>query len=274
VNMQKETGQLKPLDIKPSPPSTLVYDFKKLYTTMKDSIEATIFRVGVGGITQFVTAHRALLAGKTTQLAALCNSPQVKGPPEHIIVPLLKTKSVYDNISADSFETMLKYVYYGNADIPTINACELIPFTVDYQMAELQSICYKKLFSSVDVKSALPILGVTYIEQPESKHAIFTLDSVTIEATRKEAINCILNDWAGADLSLLPKMFPRIAVDLVLANQRKERIAKGLPVEEDIPKPKTDQSNIKIVKKEEKQKIEKKAECCYEGKGKGRKEKG
>jgi len=269
VNMQKETGQLKALDIKPCPPSTLVSDFKKLYTTMKDSIEATIFRVGVGGITQFVTAHRALLAGKTPQLAALCNSPQIKGPPEHIPVPLLKTKSVYDNISADSFETMLKYVYYGCADIPTINACELIPFTVDYQMAELQSICYKKLFSSVNVKTALPILGVTYIEQPESKHAIFTLDSVTIEATRKEAINCILSDWAGADLSLLPKMSPRIAVDLVLCNQRKERVAKGLPEEDESAKPKTDISarvyvsssaSSSSLKKEDKPKKEEKKE--------------
>jgi len=234
VNQQKELGTLKQLDLKPCPPSTLISDFKRLYETMKDSIEATIFRVGINGAVQYVTAHRALLAGQTMQLQNLCLSPLTKGSkadPEHIVVPPLRTRSVFDNISSEAFETLLKYVYYGSADIPPLHACELIPFTIDYCMAELQALCYKKIQTSINERTALPILGVTYIIPPEGKDGTFLYQPIAAESTKKDATDFILEHLAESDMQLLPRMFPKIAVDLVLTNQKKERVAKGLPVE-------------------------------------------
>jgi len=231
-NQQKESGQLKPLVMNPCPPSTLVEDFKKVYEG-KDSIEATIFRVGIGMV-QYVTCHRALLAGQSPQLQNLCMSPLNKAgkdAPESIPLPPLRTKSVFDNISSDAFETLLKYTYYGFADIPPLHACELIPFSIDYCLGELQRICYRKIQTSINEKTALPILGVTYIQPPEGKEGTFLFQPLEIESTRKNAIDFILANLAETDLTLLPKMFPKIAIDLVMTNQRKERVQKGLSVE-------------------------------------------
>eukprot|EP01114_Cavostelium_apophysatum_P000198 TRINITY_DN1019_c0_g1_i1.p1 TRINITY_DN1019_c0_g1~~TRINITY_DN1019_c0_g1_i1.p1 ORF type:complete len:511 (+),score=176.91 TRINITY_DN1019_c0_g1_i1:41-1573(+) len=243
VNQQKETGTLKPLDLKPCPPSTLVADLRRMHETMKDSIEATIFRVGTLAPT-YVTAHKALLAARTPQLHALCSAPAVKGPPEHIPVPNLRTRSVFENVSAEAFETLLKYVYYGNANIPALHACELIPFTIDYGMEELQRLCYSKIQVSIDPKTALPILGVTYIQPPETGPNLFL--GIPVESIRKDAIDFILSHLAQTDLTLLPRMFPRIAVDLMLANQKKERVHKGLAVDSEPEAPKAEH------KKEEK----------------------
>jgi len=95
------------------------------------------------------------------------------------------------------------------------------------------TLCYKKIQVSINDKTALPILGVTYIQQPETKEGAFLGLAVSVESTRKDSVDYILNHLAETDLVLLPRMFPKIAVDLVLANQKKERIAKGLPVEQE-----------------------------------------
>jgi len=223
------------LDLKPCPPSTLIEDFKKIYEG-KDSIEATIFRVGIGMV-QYVTCHRALLAGQSHQLQTLCLSPLNKAgkdAPESIQLLPLRTKSVFDSISSDAFETLLKYIYYGFSDIPPLHACELIPFSIDYCLGELQRICYRKIQTSINEKTALSILGVTYIQPPDGKEGTFLFQPIEAESTRKNATDFILANLAETDISLLPKMFPKIAIDLMITNQRKERIQKGLPVESQV----------------------------------------
>jgi hypothetical protein len=89
--------------------------------------------------------------------------------------------------------------------------------------------------------------------------------AVEIEQTRKDSIEFILHNLAECDLTLLPRMFPRIAVDLLVHNQKKERKSKGLP--EEIPKtnstespppssPKDKSKKDKKEKKEESKKLE------------------
>lgn len=47
----------------------------------------------------------------------------------------------------------------------------------------------------------------------------------------------ILDHLAECDLTYLPRMFPKIAVDLVLGAQKKEKKAKGISEDAPTPKP-------------------------------------
>jgi hypothetical protein len=45
-----------------------------------------------------------------------------------------------------------------------MHAVELIPFALDYGLIELMKVCYRKIRKNINEKTALAILGITYIQ--------------------------------------------------------------------------------------------------------------
>jgi len=234
VYQQSLAGELKPLKEEPCPPDMLLADFKAIYQGLnegKDPEAITFFKVG-SVLQQFIPAHKSVLA-QTAQLEALCNQQVQKGPPEHIIVPPLKTRDGNNspNISSDAFTSMLEYIYYCETNIPPLHAVELIPWTVDYNMPDLQKVCYDIIEKNIEIPTALPILGVSYLAYDQLanfQHAI------TVEKIRKESTAFIVSHLSEINFSKLGKMAPQIAVDIVLATQAAQG---GLPTE--LPKEKS-----------------------------------
>jgi hypothetical protein len=94
-------------------------------------------------------------------LNALCNIPltaKSKTAPEFILVPPLRTKNGFsEDVSSQAFECMLKYVYYGEEEIPPPIACELIAFATDYGMKELRTLCFRKLRHGITKESVMQV---------------------------------------------------------------------------------------------------------------------
>jgi hypothetical protein len=65
VNECQSLADFKPLEKKPCPPSTIVEDYKKIYSDLQDAPpdEVTLFRVG-NVLRSYVPCHRGILAGK------------------------------------------------------------------------------------------------------------------------------------------------------------------------------------------------------------------
>jgi len=170
---------------------------------------------------QFVPAHRSVLA-QTAQLAALCSYPVQKGPPEHVQVPPFRIKdgNCHLNISPEAFDCMLKFVYYLESDIPPAIAAELIPWTVDYNMMDLQKLCYDIIQASIIPESFLSILGCTYMPYADIPNFQYV---ATVEKIRKNAMAYVVVHLSEIGFSKLGKMNPQIAVDVLLAIQADTR---------------------------------------------------
>ncbi len=158
-----------------------------------------------------------MLAGQTAQLAALCTSSVVKDKSgEYLVVPQVKTKMAPE-ITAEAVESLLKFVYYGDANISPLHACELAAFSYEYGMVELNKLCYEIIGKNINIKTAISILGVTFLEinplptEPETPNPVKTI--------KKNAIFFIHNNIKSIDLRPLKRMNPLMAVDIVLANQ-------------------------------------------------------
>lgn len=228
ANQEHSSGTLKPLEFSPCPPSTLISDFKQVYDTIDASEGETIFlRVGQE-IKVFVASHRAILANASPQFHALCAKdpvPKNKNTPfDHYIVPPILTEQGVpgnDEISADAFASLLKYVYYGETNISPIPAAELVPFSGDFGLKELQQICLKIIAKNIKEDSALTILSICYLHQMAESQDVS-------DQVRKECLDFIVEHIAESDLRKLPKLDPRIAVDIVLHSQRHAQKQKGM----------------------------------------------
>jgi len=67
----------------------------------------------------------------------------------------------FKSLTADAFRAMLRYLYYGEAEISSVNACELLPMSRHVVLPDLQAICQKKLGTNVTVENAVEILKQT-----------------------------------------------------------------------------------------------------------------
>jgi len=219
VYTQHTTGTLERLDIGPCPPSTIVEDYKQIYRSIDSSnavAEVTPFKINKSAA--FVSCHKPILAAQTAQLANLCNSAVVKEKSgEYILVSQVKTK-LAPEITSEAFESLLKFVYYGESAVPPLHAVELVTFSFEYGMLELNKLCYEIISKNINTKTALPILGVTYLEI--SPLEVLTSDlKDLVKNIKRTALFYIHNNIKQIDLKPLKKMNPHVAVDIVLVNQ-------------------------------------------------------
>jgi len=133
------------------------------------------------------------------------------------MVAQVKTKMAPE-ITSEAFESLLKFVYYGESAIPPLHAVELITFSFEYGMLELNKLCYEIISKNINNKTAISILGVTYLEI--SPLEVLTSDlKDMVKTIKRSAIFYIHNNIKQIDLRPLKKMNPYLAVDVVLANQ-------------------------------------------------------
>ena len=129
-----KSGELKRTELGPEPANTYTEDMKKLYTNMKNPDMA--FKLvdpnflGIAGTV--LKAHKAIVASGSPELLDLI----LKTPP-----PLPKGDDptiALKGITTEGFAALLKYLYYGEKDIPFLAATELIGFCKFYTLPHLQ----------------------------------------------------------------------------------------------------------------------------------------
>jgi len=221
VYQQFQTGQLKPLATPAEPANTIVQDFKQIYEN-KETLDVT-FRFG----NDFVSAHKAILAGQSHELFGLCSSNVIgktKEFPEHIAVPNLKSKDPKEpgpTISGESFKSLLRFVYHGDTKVAPLHAIELVPFARDYGLTELYTLALEVTRKSIDNNTALNSLALTYLLQLEAHEAI-------AKEVRENSTNHILTNLQKINLQGLKSLNPNVSIDLLLAKQHRDRKDIGL----------------------------------------------
>eukprot|EP00027_Filamoeba_sp_ATCC50430_P018479 CAMPEP_0168563552 /NCGR_PEP_ID=MMETSP0413-20121227/12738_1 /TAXON_ID=136452 /ORGANISM="Filamoeba nolandi, Strain NC-AS-23-1" /LENGTH=489 /DNA_ID=CAMNT_0008595095 /DNA_START=63 /DNA_END=1532 /DNA_ORIENTATION=+ len=221
VYQQFQTGQLKPLAVPPEPANTIVQDYKQICEN-KETLDITLRFTN-----DYVSAHKAILAGQSHELFNLCSAPVVgktKEHPEHTVVPPLKSKDPKEPgpiISADSFKALLRFVYHGDTKIEPLHAIELVPFARDYGLTELYSLTLELTRRHIDNQTALNALALTYLLQLEAHETI-------AKEIRENATNHILSNLQKINLQPLKTINPNVSIDLLLAKQDRDRKEIGL----------------------------------------------
>jgi hypothetical protein len=204
-----------------APPNSYLDQMKQLHDEMLYA--DGLAKVNSGPPLRF---HKAVLAAHSEQLAA------------HIRAN--SDAEVPFNLSPESFKAMLRFIYYGEATIEPISATELIAFSAEYGLPDVQKACEGRITSNVAVGTVIEILGgvlvvpfeialvltysmlVTYLPHMQSRPDVLDL--------RASAISFLLANLAQVDLTQLKKMDPSISRDVVLACQQRERGTLAPPV--------------------------------------------
>jgi len=126
-------------------------------------------------------------------------------------------------ITTDGFEALLKWIYFGEMRISTVAACELVTFCRDYKIPDLQRICVDVLKRSVDIESALTILDLAHLKEGMPDFFVETMKDIT-----PRCVDFILEHFVQMDFKRIRdrKLEPTIAVDVLLALQKKDAGAK------------------------------------------------
>jgi len=205
-----QAGELKPLADAAPPSDTYMDDFKMLHDNSKGSdIDFQLLDRNVLGISgSHFKAHRVIVANTSPPLAELCAQAQTSKNSNSVNVK---------GISTDGFSALMKWIYYGDTDISTIAACELIPFCKEYKIPELQSICVAVIRNSVDIDSVLSILDLSYLEDMPN----FFNDAM--QEVKPKCIEFILDRFMQVDLKQIRtrKLKPSISVDILMALQKR-----------------------------------------------------
>jgi len=122
-------------------------------------------------------------------------------------------------ITPDAFRALLRFIYYGDRNIPPLPATELISFSKQYDLPDLAKACEDKIKDSIAIDTVLEILSVTYLPHLSTRDDIQDL--------WKKCITFILDNIGNIDLQPLKKMQPTIAVDVLFACQNREKGAKN-----------------------------------------------
>jgi len=210
---QKAKGiEVKVPSLGPQPSNTLINDFKQICKEMQGA--DITFRFG----NTYIPCHKGILAARSTELASLCSATPVsrsKEGPEHVLVPGIKGKEG-STISGEAFGCLIKFVYYGETSIPALYACELIPYSRDFGLGDLQYVCIETTRKNVNKDTALQINGITYLPQMEDRETIS-------KELRQSTLDFILDHMDEVDLKPLKKMNPAIALDILFACQDRQK---------------------------------------------------
>jgi BTB/POZ domain/PH domain len=201
------------------PPTTYVADFKTLYdATQEGSTGDSVVKSSL----QAVGFHRAVLSAHSKGFAELFN---VDNRPGEDVTSVLGAKS----LSPDAFRALLKFVYYGDDNVPTTVACEIANFAERLYMHDFQTLCERTLDDSMSTSNVVTVLQTTYVRANRGRKEMAAL--------RDKALSFIVDNVADVDLSALRKGATNddaleIAADLIDRWQQSARNAKSKRIEE------------------------------------------
>mmetsp|Transcript_4606 Transcript_4606/g.16208 ORF Transcript_4606/g.16208 Transcript_4606/m.16208 type:complete len:603 (+) Transcript_4606:250-2058(+) len=154
-----------------APPSTLLLDFRRLHDEMELSDGVAECTDGV-----LVPFHKAILAAHQRTFHALFTE---------------KTGKKYTfPVSSAAFKSMLQFVYYGECDLTTTTACEVIESLVmQYRLPSFRDKCDDVVSTQFDIETVLRVLMLTYMPLNQDRPNL-TNDLKT------ECLNFIVDNFA------------------------------------------------------------------------------
>eukprot|EP01094_Clydonella_sp_ATCC50884_P015243 TRINITY_DN25827_c0_g1_i1.p1 TRINITY_DN25827_c0_g1~~TRINITY_DN25827_c0_g1_i1.p1 ORF type:complete len:380 (+),score=188.46 TRINITY_DN25827_c0_g1_i1:151-1290(+) len=191
VASQAHQPKFDAVELRAEPPCTLLADLERLYSLMPYADT----KVSVDG--DVINCHRSILAAASEKLGNLVSSG---------------SNVEIKNLSAPAFRAVLKFLYYGDTDIPTLPACELVPWARSNDLNELMKVCEDKIRGDVQTDTVLGILEVAYMAEVAHK-------SDLVEELKNKAFPFILAHLKEIDLGPLKGMQPVIAQDILFKIQ-------------------------------------------------------
>eukprot|EP00009_Paramoeba_aestuarina_P004236 CAMPEP_0201510628 /NCGR_PEP_ID=MMETSP0161_2-20130828/3231_1 /ASSEMBLY_ACC=CAM_ASM_000251 /TAXON_ID=180227 /ORGANISM="Neoparamoeba aestuarina, Strain SoJaBio B1-5/56/2" /LENGTH=493 /DNA_ID=CAMNT_0047905821 /DNA_START=59 /DNA_END=1540 /DNA_ORIENTATION=- len=196
----------------PVPASTLVDDFKKLYTDTDVGAVHGDSSISFKG--NEVSFHKAFFAARSKSLSQSFQ-PSLDGNED--TTAILKVKDILTTV--DAFRAILKYLYYGDlSGLTVLIACEVTQFAKTHQMPELQYICEFIMAVNINVDSVMSIMRVVFnpgnIKRPD------------LEDIRKNSLTFFRLHIAELNLDMMSLLQngPLVMAEIILAWQeaRKE----------------------------------------------------
>eukprot|EP01119_Soliformovum_irregulare_P007879 TRINITY_DN2044_c3_g1_i1.p1 TRINITY_DN2044_c3_g1~~TRINITY_DN2044_c3_g1_i1.p1 ORF type:complete len:477 (-),score=159.94 TRINITY_DN2044_c3_g1_i1:86-1516(-) len=145
-----------------APNDTFINDFKALYDTSNSSqskftdVQFKLMEMNIVGVSGLIwKAHKAIIAGRAPGLQSLLATygADSKNP----AIPI-------KGFSPECFEALMKYLYYGDRNIPTKSACELVEFARQYGMGGLLRAVVDSMRRGISKETVLTIMDVGYTE--------------------------------------------------------------------------------------------------------------
>lgn len=193
---QKISEGWSPASIVETEPSTYIQDFKALFDSMEGSDGVFIFNK------KPIKCHRAIVAHSSPKLLDVMDQ---KDP---IVLP-----KEFGNITAETFEAYLSYIYYRNVEFSPNLAAQLIPFAKLLDMDGLVDICEEKIQNGIDEKTVLKILELAYNPILKDKEDLQN-------ELKHKCKSFFLNNIQEIDVEPLRGMKASITVDLLTSIQK------------------------------------------------------
>jgi len=211
VEMSLEEYVPKPKDVTPVPDSTLIADFQRLYAgTASNETFADGFVTLKASRIPF---HKAILAAHAKSFAGILPPSGNNDDATEFFQLRAPAKAKADdklqifNLEPDTFRAMLKYIYFSDASIEPLTACNLAAFLPRFQLTGLQLTCQNTISNNVKPDTVLDILRVAYL--PEYA------DREDIRELRATSLSFVASNPKTINLDPLIQMDQAIAVDLL-----------------------------------------------------------
>lgn len=219
--LEHQAGRLKPVQPLVEPADTFLVDFKTLLDSGKNyDIEFQLADSKLMGFPQgmLFKGHKAVIAVRSQPLADLCAAPTTQAQKGLNAVPV-------KGVGSDAFQALLKWIYYGETNITTLAAAELVLVAREYKLIELQRLCVDIMVKGVELETALSLLDLTYIKDMPDFY------SDAMKELQPRVMGFVVDHFVKLDLKNIRErkvMHSNMACDILLALQTKAP-AKALP---------------------------------------------
>jgi hypothetical protein len=212
--LEHQAGRLKPVQSLVEPADTFLVDFKSLLDSGKNyDIEFQLVDSKLMGFPQgmLFKGHKAIIAVRSQPLADLCASPTTQAQKGLNAVPV-------KGVGNEAFQALLKWIYYGETNITTLAASELVLVAKEYKLPELQKLCVDIMVKGVELDTALALLDLTYIKDMPD----FYTDAM--KELHPRVMGFVVDHFVKVDLKNIRDrkvMHSNMACDILLALQTK-----------------------------------------------------
>jgi len=186
--------------------SNIEQDFVAVYSARGDSGDFAFKLVG----DKQVKVHKALLSNVSNELDTLIRSHPTAVVPTRPQFP--EYQITYNRLTADAFESMLKFVYYSHKNITLFHATQLYQFAKDYKLGSLVTTLDTVMGAAeVDIPSVLFMLQIAFTEMTDKKDLQASL--------KTKGLQFVVANLDKIDFKPLDNMSPIIGTSIVEAVQ-------------------------------------------------------
>eukprot|EP00013_Stygamoeba_regulata_P025332 CAMPEP_0177652154 /NCGR_PEP_ID=MMETSP0447-20121125/12957_1 /TAXON_ID=0 /ORGANISM="Stygamoeba regulata, Strain BSH-02190019" /LENGTH=879 /DNA_ID=CAMNT_0019155337 /DNA_START=30 /DNA_END=2669 /DNA_ORIENTATION=- len=208
---QLQTGVLdleqrkKELDPGPEPPRTLVANFTTICNDTPDSDG----KVKLEG--RRISFHTAILSEHSRSLARIFAEHERRDGDYTEALGFGPESAM----RAESFQAMLRFIYFGDTSMSTLQACDIMEFSRLHGLTALHELVTRKIIEGVTVDTVFSILPVTYLQHLAQREDMVQL--------RSRCIRFVIDHLNALDLTKLRAYSPSIAIDVLRAIQAYEK---------------------------------------------------